>query len=299
MPAVICHNIHAEHVIEYFSHTDKLSSLNRNAFFWGAQGPDFFFCHRYLPWMPSKGGNLRYLGNEIHSMDPNKLLLIMKNYADKRDDIDVKSYLYGFVCHYAYDSTAHPYIEYFAQAYLKSHPEQTASTMHNEIESALDTILLRKEKAELVTDKKLKLYFPKDKAVMKKIAALWTAVLFEILNKTIPESTIYQAECDAISVFSALTDRTTFKRNFFARLEKGQPRTISSHIRPMMEAYDHDYANVKKVEWMDFGGIKSDLDFFEISEKAKQKATYIIRGMLDNELSQETIHTYTTDRPFG
>lgn len=46
--------------------------LNEHAFIWGAQGPDFLFSHRYLPWQ--KGESLEPLGGRLHEEPPSRTL---------------------------------------------------------------------------------------------------------------------------------------------------------------------------------------------------------------------------------
>lgn len=46
MPACLTHYYFAQNVRE---NLPDASSLDACAYAWGAQGPDFFFCHRFLP----------------------------------------------------------------------------------------------------------------------------------------------------------------------------------------------------------------------------------------------------------
>ena len=46
MPACLAHYYFAQNVRESL---EEKASLHLCAYAWGAQGPDFFFCHRFLP----------------------------------------------------------------------------------------------------------------------------------------------------------------------------------------------------------------------------------------------------------
>ena len=46
MPACLTHYYFAQNVRE---NLPDASSLDACAYAWGAQGPDFLFCHRFLP----------------------------------------------------------------------------------------------------------------------------------------------------------------------------------------------------------------------------------------------------------
>lgn len=57
MPACLTHYYFAQSVREDLP--DK-ASLDSCAYAWGAQGPDFFFCHRFLPFW--KGESIKEYG---------------------------------------------------------------------------------------------------------------------------------------------------------------------------------------------------------------------------------------------
>ncbi|MEG1426546.1 MAG: zinc dependent phospholipase C family protein [Oscillospiraceae bacterium] len=150
MPAAITHHIHGESVLNYLKQEKNLQNVNETAYYWGCQGPDFLFAHRFFSWM--KGTKISQFGGELHHADPNKTLRAMIQYVSTRQESVYASYLLGFFCHYSLDSTAHPYINFLAKELLADEPVQTESIMHCEIESALDTIVLRTEKGQLPSD---------------------------------------------------------------------------------------------------------------------------------------------------
>ena len=78
MPAAITHYLLAERVMEEIKKKDLQQNLDGDAFFWGAQGPDFLFFHRALPWW--KGESLREYGSRIHRAKPSETISILKEY---------------------------------------------------------------------------------------------------------------------------------------------------------------------------------------------------------------------------
>ena len=49
MPACITHHIFAKDTLQKLDSLDiNPKDIDENAYFWGAQGPDFFFCHKYF-----------------------------------------------------------------------------------------------------------------------------------------------------------------------------------------------------------------------------------------------------------
>ena len=49
MPAAITHCLQCQRVLEQVKKEIPSFAVLREPFFWGAQGPDFFACHRFLP----------------------------------------------------------------------------------------------------------------------------------------------------------------------------------------------------------------------------------------------------------
>ena len=109
MPACLTHYCFAQRVRE---DREEKASLDLCAYTWGAQGPDFFFCHRFLPvW---KGDSLREYGDRLHRATPSKVLGALRDFLKEHPDPVYRSYIEGFVCHYSLDCTAHPYINWLA-----------------------------------------------------------------------------------------------------------------------------------------------------------------------------------------
>ena len=68
MPAAITHYLHAKRVLEAMQKRESSFQVVGDAFYWGAQGPDFLFCSRFLPWQ--KGEKLSAYGSRLHDLTP-------------------------------------------------------------------------------------------------------------------------------------------------------------------------------------------------------------------------------------
>ena len=145
MPAAITHYYHALRVLELWkpNHTE----VERDAFLWGAQGPDLLFYHRALPWQ--KGESLSSFGERLHQESVSRTVSILHEYGEAHPSECVWSCIAGFLCHYAADRICHPFIEAQARELLKIQPDQDAQIAHHEMESALDVVLLRYEAGAL------------------------------------------------------------------------------------------------------------------------------------------------------
>lgn len=73
-------------------------------------------------------------------------------------------YVEGFFCHYALDRSVHPFVYYWQEKLRQAEPDygKKGNAYHFRIESALDTIALRRETGRLIRDFRLKTVLPED-----------------------------------------------------------------------------------------------------------------------------------------
>ena len=129
MPAIYAHHKFGEYV--YTALNDELKELilpHKTAFQIGLQGPDIFFFYR--PWKKNK---MVEYGNNLHEK-PAKVLF-QKGFGLERGSASY-AYMLGVVCHFALDSTCHPFVNQF---------EQESGVNHIEIESEFEKMLLRRD----------------------------------------------------------------------------------------------------------------------------------------------------------
>lgn len=290
MPACITHHQFAQDVL------NRLDSpaADKSAFFWGAQGPDFLFCHRYFQVSAQKRTrSLQAYGSALHKTPPSQTLSAMRDFLSRHDGPTYRSYVLGFVCHYALDSTAHPYVNARAVELAAGNAHENSSTMHGEIESSLDAVVLRWKTGALPSQIRLKDLFPKNEGVQRQIACLYREVLFAVYGQDVPEDSLYQATGDAHFLFSCCTDRTGLKRSLFNRLERGRPHYVTSHLVPLTEDPELDCANTRHEEWV-WRDVASRQDFFQLYEQALELAVE-----LGNHFDTVDFKKATGDRPFG
>jgi hypothetical protein len=297
MPAAITHYFEAKKAWDKFSANNVGEPFSENAFLWGAQGPDFFFCHNFLPWR--KGESLCPYASKLHGALPSRLLGIMRGYAVSHGgDADIRSYIYGFLCHYSLDRTAHPFINSNVDDLKKIISGRSGSFLHCQIESAIDVIVLRAETGALPTGFDLKKTVPKDFAVMQKISRMYTYVLFKLLGEKVDEKNIFQAEKDCRLASGLLNDRTTFKKGFVERVEKRTGRyNHSCCIRGICEDEKYDYANILHSGWRYPEGstVTRTESFFDLYDKSVDESAAFMRAFY----STEDLSALTGEIPFG
>lgn len=287
MPACLTHTYFAKAVAQSLRETGL---ENTPEYIWGAQGPDFLFCHRYFPWM--KGRSLKEYGSRLHSeVKPSVTFSAMREFLSRHRDPGYRAYVTGFVCHYALDSTAHPYVNALAAELAAQRPWETVSTMHGEVEASLDAIILRRETGMLPSQVNVKQMFPKNESAQRRIAKLYQAVLLSACGEDVPEGELLRATNDAHFVFSLLNDRTGLKRQVFQRVEKGKPSLVTSHIVPITEEDGVDFANIQHSPW---GDPPSKQSFFDLFDQA-----IVLAKQLITRFDTCDFAALTGERPFG
>lgn len=277
MPSIITHHIHGEQVKK------QLGSINAAAFAWGVQGPDFFYAQK----PGQNGSSLKKYGSAFHSSEPNRVISSMKKGCG---DYEMnRSYLLGFCCHYALDSAAHPYVLDFVNKLKAENPDESEISLHNEIESAIDTIMLRRECGKLPTEINLADYLPLNDEVQNTIAALYRFVIKDVFGDEVSKEAVLKAMEDAMKFHKSINDKSGLKKGLLKKL--GNP--MASNIRPMIEDASRDYANIEHAVWAYKDGRECDMDFFEVFDKAVQKAVNIINGLEEADIS-----AYTENEPF-
>ncbi len=122
MPDIVVHTNFAKEIAERLS-----LEVDREIYFFGALGPDPYLFYRfYLP--PFRNRVNRY-ASVMHRRHTGDFLTELARRAKSSDE--VFSYLAGFLCHYALDSSAHPYINRKAK---------NSAVMHMAIEHKLDNL---------------------------------------------------------------------------------------------------------------------------------------------------------------
>lgn len=276
MPAAVTHSILAGKVLEYIkSHTSL--KVDEKIFFYGAQGPDFLFTHRFLPWQ--KGANLREYANKIHNADPNKTLMYMKEFVMEKKSRKAVSYFLGFVCHYSLDSTAHPYIEYLTDMQVSNDDTQSEKVFHCESEAVLDTIVYYKETGKLASSLDMSMFFDHNNDDKSIIAEIYKYIIQKTFDEEIDTQLLEQAITDSKQLFRYLNDKSGAKKLIMGRLEKNKKRNLSCYLVPNKIKNHVDYANMDEEMWVDRHGNERNENFFDLLKIAEDKANDIISNL--------------------
>ena len=251
----------------------------------GTQGPDIFFFHRLIPPF-TIFKTLAGLSGKLHHAKAGELFEAFAQYLTFSPNRDIaKSYIYGFILHYALDRNCHPYVYAFQareqQATKHIHP----LAAHNRVEHALDTVLL---------DRRMHIFPPSefdprrtmntDPAVLEEVSHLLSYVTDRVVAKNVPEKEMARAITDTVKVQNILSDRKGNATRLAHLLEVPVgPLTgyfkLSCSIKPKDLAFAEKYANMNNEPWEStFDGSRHYESFEQLFEKAKLDAAKLLDG---------------------
>lgn len=305
MPALITHY---EFALRVFSRLRKagMPVADREAAVIGAQGPDIFFFHRVLPWEP--GDSYAKIGSRLHKISPALLFEEFRRVlrSEKRQYGSMLGYIEGFFCHYALDRATHPYVLWAQERLAKDDPSygRTAHQYHFRIESALDTMTLRRETGRLMDSFRLQSVLPKDHdGLYLAVGQLYRPVLYRLFGINAPSEHLALAPRDMRHALFFMTDRTLLRQKLVLRpVEKltGGGHFATSLMRPM-STDDWDYANERHAEWTNpFDPQFTSTDsFFDLYELAADEAVDMIAEFLAALPDGKPMQEITQDRGFA
>lgn len=281
VPAIISHYLLSERVRTALGELQPQLEIHRNAFLWGASGPDVFFCHRVLPFQ--KARSLSCFGSRMHNEPAHRLLNALVEYARAaRDDIAM-SYALGFITHYAFDSVAHPFVLYFSGQMSYRQPEKHSSICHNELEAALDSLFLRVEKGVRISRIRLQDAAPIDPEANTVIALSLKSYMKRAYHFQASCTELIQAQKDWHTSLAVLNDRTGMKRIMVEYAEKavGLKPMLSPMFREDHPRLMPDYANLRRRQWFDRVQQQEHSEtFFELADRAEALSLELIRQVL-------------------
>lgn len=293
MPGLITHNIVANKVI------DKIGVECKESFLLGALGPDVCYFHRAMPWQI---GSLRAYGKKMHHFDPNKLFRYMNGLLLENDDKTVKSYVEGFLCHYALDSTVHPYV-YFSIPKYKNDMQikYNDGFIHNLIEYKTDSLILMQLYGKKVKEYDLHNVIPTDeKAVDAAAYVLCKSVNTLFAESPVDKSQFVQAYGDLFSNTSALQKSGRVKKGAVSLLER------LFHIGPALSPlfwgepdYSYDYMNMAHNEWFNLNAPEKKLTFsyIDLADRAAEYTCELVLNMR-NALDRGVLAEYSLNNLF-
>ena len=298
MPAVVSHYLLAERVYPIIK--KNMPELDRNAFLWGANGPDIFFAHRALAPL-NKYKRLSGVSHEMHNNRADVLLNYLSEYAQAYRDNIALSYAMGFVTHYAFDSLAHPYIVDYAETAAQGmtihlplidrvHEQikngiKMSSVYHNKLEGCIDTIFLMSEKHIPIHKFRIESTCPKDKKVYTAAGEVLSSYITErgLKPYKVPCEEVVRAQTEWRRCLWVLNDKRSLKRGIIRNSEKllHLPPLVSAFFRNVDIEYSEDYLNFSHREWKaPVDGTPHFESFFDLVDQSQERSVKLIEKLL-------------------
>lgn len=272
MPAASTHVLYAKELMERLPELG--SRIDRpNLYCIGSQGPDvmFFSHYSFLP------NSLHKLGSMMHTRKTKELLFYLKQYTERHPFL--RSYYYGFLAHYALDSTAHPIIIHASQKEEELYG--TSSTeAHYRNEGDIDTWAFRRAgKAisdyDVYKDTKLR------REETEALAGMLKAVLLDVYGVDIKRKEIIEAIHGVSRITRQLRPtETRYRIVYNAEKLMKWPHSISG----MMLLHKHDHGLIvfnEDHEKYDVPGRPGEQDSRSFAEIYEDALNYGERIILD------------------
>lgn len=255
----------------------------------GAQGPDMFFFSRLLP-ITMPGKPQAKIGVKLHNAIPGDIFDAFRDYCQQSDNIDVaKSYIYGFITHYALDRTCHPYVYSFQENIIAEGKITNPSSAHNTIELSMDSCMIKRKLGydipyDFIASETIQL----TDSEAAEVAKLLTYVINRVTDCEIVEDNILIAIKDIARFQNILNDKSgrfvVFCRameTIFAPVMKHYK--LSSNIKPRDVEKAKMYANTAHKTWHSpfMPEVERNESFFELYDSARQDSALLITGFED------------------
>lgn len=282
MPAFASHYIFCEEMLGFLESNADFNFSKRAALI-GTHGPDIFFFHKVLRPFRSK----RKIGSTLHRLKLADIFDAFRDYCKLSPNADIaKSYVYGFILHYALDRKCHPYVYSLQERILAKNPKLHPASAHNRIESALDSYMIsRRLDLPSIIDFDGAKTITSDAMIIDEISHLLDFTIHRLTTYSITEKQVAEAIHDTKICQRILRDKNGILRpiaRFFEAILAPITKhyKISALIRPRDLEKAKKYANINNSLWVspyspDERRYESFEELFEI---AQGEAKDLIKG---------------------
>ncbi len=290
MPDIITHILFGCDMLDKL-HKNKWKNIiknNKNLFLLGCQGPDIFYYNDFLPWIKNKRGpKIGVLMHEKKTGDffVEGIKYLKDNCQDKKDFELLFVYLAGFMCHFALDTNAHPYVFYFTGEYDEDRVEtHKYKGFHKRLEQAIDVILLKEKKGMEAYEYPVFKKIDVGTSLPHIIINFYDYIFKELFDFNLNSDIVNDSYNDKKKVFKILYDPTGYKKKLLRVLDlffKGKidykdmiyPRKIDNTL---------DYMNKNHVKWVHPCDKNEEFNysFYDLYDMALNQGHYMIKTFI-------------------
>lgn len=281
MPSLLSHHLFGRTLLARQKNNAAFMTRDaRDAFLLGNQGPDPLFYAVRTPAVL----NTTYLAQCMHSKRINEYLemwrVMLEGIAIKDQVYEVmRAYVFGFLCHYALDRTAHPLVYAYEQAIcnagVKGLEPRDHTFVHSQIEADLDIFLLHRLTGRTLDEYDIakQMLYGSDATLLDVDLLYRTAA--KLYHITVPRNVFTRSIKDMRTAQRMLYSPGGTRRSLVGKAERLVRRhsflQAQSH---RTDAYlDNWYANENKEPWRHpKTGEESTCSFVELFEQALETA---------------------------
>jgi hypothetical protein len=198
----------------------------------------------------------------------------------KNKSKEVQGFVLGFLCHYALDSTAHPYIFHVTGNYSKKTKHYRGN--HLRLERGIDTLLI-KEKGLNPKYYRVNNHFPL-RELSSDLVSTFTNVMKSVYSLKDVGLLYAQGYKDFVNNFKYMVyDPTGFKKVVYTVVDAFTTGSLSyKRISFKTDVDDFDIMNRENNTWLHpVTGEEHTESFDDLYDIAKQKALNLIKGTLE------------------
>ncbi len=281
MPNIITHTLFAQDVFGKVDESLKeVIEPRLQLFEIGSNGPDFLFFHGLNLKDFYKSSNLRKAGNVFHAGHVNdfyhQAILSIQNEKDTEIKNDMITYVCGHLCHWALDSTTHPYV-----FYRTGTCKGKSAWYHHRFESLIDAIMLKVKKECTIENFKFYEICDAPLEYTRAIARVYVPAIRNLLEYDVKGHDIYNSLKDWCSMEKMFYDASGKKIASLKTFEviTNTENLLSGYIVPNYPDDPYDVMNLLHNRWIHPSDdtLISTESFFDLYDKALLLANEVIR----------------------
>lgn len=165
----------------------------------------------------------------------------------------ILAYWMGFLCHYALDTTAHPYIYYFS-GINNDEAAKESGEKHNHkfLENIIDTLLSVKYENIMNLPRSQYDCLPKNPASLMPAYQHVSKVFKAVYESELKPEVIQESVADMKKLAGLLHDPKRKRRWMFSKIEDliSKPRYITTAAYPAASDLEHDFLNLGREKWV-------------------------------------------------
>ena len=285
MPAGLSHYILARSLVENFE--KKNQNCDASCVLFGAQVPDLLYLYTF--WKKSEPN----LGVFVHRHNDCAVFESFRRHADSLAD---DSFVYGYLSHYAFDITVHPYVYWLENRYLAEEDREKKSKFHFRIEADLDVFLYRKFFGEMYYSFPYAEESDPGRENRTEIYLLLRDMFREVFRREVDRKKFERSWANYLRFNRIKADPLFWKRKFLLTAENLFGLRHTSSMMLQRKDPDERVLNLAHEPWQNpfETGSQHTEDFFALFERALALAEELCgafdRGEIDGRFGLHLLH---------